>query len=78
MLTSDVPFRAVVEKKEKQQRPVDIEPRIYSCYILRKYILMEEKRVDKFITKLLGKGNLSLASIVGGRDYEDNIYAGHK
>ena len=39
---------------------------------------MEEKRVDKFITKLLGKGNLSLASIVGGRDYEDNIYAGHK
>ena len=39
---------------------------------------MEEKSVDKFITKLLGKRNLSFASIVGGRDYGDNIYAGHK
>jgi len=72
-----VHFKAVVEKKEEQQTfPVDVQPRIYSWNILRKCILEEEKSVDELITKILGKGNPSLASIVGGRDSGDNIQAG--
>ena len=60
-------FKAVVEKKEEQQTfPVDVQPRIYSWNIPRKYILTEKKGVDEVITKILGKENPSFASIVGG------------
>ena len=60
-------FKAVVAKKEEQQTfPVDVQPRIYSWNILRKYILTEKKSVDELITKILGKENPLFASIVGG------------
>ena len=56
-----------LKKKEEQQTfPVDVQPRIYSWNILRKYILTEKKSVDELITKILGKENPSFASIVGG------------